>query len=84
MGDYEDGVVQRFVEKAATNGMDVFRVFDAQNDVRDLKTSVDAVKKTGKHAQGTSATRSAHLHTVAAFVAIAQELQEMGCDSICI
>ncbi len=81
---YEDGVVRRFVEKAATNGMDVFRIFDALNDVRNLKTSVDAVKKTGKHAQGTICYTISPLHTVAAFVAMAQQLQEMGCDSICI
>ena len=81
---YEDGVVQRFVEKAATNGMDVFRVFDALNDVRNLKTSVEAVKKTGKHAQGTICYTISPLHTVAAFVQMAEQLQEMKCDSICI
>jgi len=81
---YEDGVVQRFVEKAAENGMDVFRVFDALNDVRNLKTSIDAVKKTGKHAQGTICYTVSPLHTVAAFAEMAQKLQEMGCNSICI
>lgn len=81
---YEDGVVQRFVEKSAENGMDVFRVFDALNDVRNLKTSIDAVKKTGKHAQGTISYTISPLHTVAAFGEMAQRLQEMGCDSICI
>ncbi|MGA3211356.1 MAG: methylmalonyl-CoA carboxytransferase subunit 5S [Terriglobales bacterium] len=81
---YEDGVVRRFVEKSAENGMDVFRVFDALNDVRNLKTSIDAVKKTGKHAQGTICYTTSPLHTVAAFVEMAQQLQEMGSDSICI
>jgi methylmalonyl-CoA carboxyltransferase 5S subunit len=81
---YEDGVVQRFVEKSAENGMDVFRVFDALNDVRNLKTSIDAVKKTGKHAQGTICFTLSPLHTVTAFAEMAQRLQEMGCDSICI
>jgi methylmalonyl-CoA carboxyltransferase 5S subunit len=81
---YEDGVVRRFVDKAASNGMDVFRIFDALNDVRNLKTSVDAVKNTGKHAQGTICYTISPLHTVAAFVVMAQQLQEMGCDSICI
>ena len=81
---YEDGVVQRFVEKSAENGMDVFRVFDALNDVRNLKTSIDAVKKTGKHAQGTICFTISPLHTVAAFAEMAQQLQDMGCDSICI
>jgi methylmalonyl-CoA carboxyltransferase 5S subunit len=81
---YEDGVVQHFVEKSAANGMDVFRVFDALNDVRNLKTSIAAVKKTGKHAQGTICYTISPLHTVAAFVEMAQQLQEMGSDSICI
>ena len=81
---YEDGVVERFVEKAASNGMDVFRIFDALNDVRNLKTSIDAVKKTGKHAQGTICYTISPLHTVAAFVEMAERLQAMGCDSICI
>jgi methylmalonyl-CoA carboxyltransferase 5S subunit len=81
---YEDGVVQRFVEKSAANGMDVFRIFDALNDVRNLKTSIDAVKKTGKHAQGTICYTISPLHTVEAFAQMAEQLHEMGCDSICI
>jgi methylmalonyl-CoA carboxyltransferase 5S subunit len=81
---YEDGVVERFVEKAATNGIDVFRVFDALNDVRNLKTSIAAVKKTGKHAQGTISYTVSPLHTIEAFAGMAGQLQEMGCDSICI
>jgi methylmalonyl-CoA carboxyltransferase 5S subunit len=81
---YEDGVVERFVDKAAKNGMDVFRIFDALNDVRNLKTSIDAVKQTGKHAQGTICYTVSPLHTVAAFVEMAQRLQDMKCDSICI
>ena len=81
---YEDGVVERFVEKSAENGMDVFRVFDALNDVRNLKTSIAAVKKTGKHAQGTISYTVSPLHTVEAFAEMAQQLKEMGCDSICI
>jgi methylmalonyl-CoA carboxyltransferase 5S subunit len=81
---YEDGVVERFVEKSAANGMDVFRIFDALNDVRNLKTSIDAVKKTGKHAQGTICYTVSPLHTVDAFVDMAAQLQDMGADSICI
>jgi methylmalonyl-CoA carboxyltransferase 5S subunit len=81
---YEDGVVERFVEKAATNGIDVFRVFDALNDVRNLRTSIAAVKKTGKHAQGTISYTVSPLHTIEAFAGMAGQLQEMGCDSICI
>ncbi len=81
---YEDGVVERFVDKAAENGIDVFRIFDALNDIRNLKTSVRAVKKTGKHAQGTISYTISPVHTIAAFVQIAQQLKDMGCDSICI
>ena len=81
---YEDGVVERFVDKAATNGMDVFRVFDALNDLRNLEVSIKAVRKTGKHAQGTICYTTSPLHTVAAFIEMAQRLKEMGCDSICI
>jgi len=63
---YEDGVVERFVEKSAANGIDIFRVFDALNDVRNLKTSIAAVKKTGRHAQGTISYTVSPLHTVEA------------------
>ena len=81
---YEDSVVERFVDKAAEHGMDVFRIFDALNDLRNLTTSVRAVKKTGKHAQGTICYTISPLHTIGAFVEMAQRLKEMGSDSICI
>jgi methylmalonyl-CoA carboxyltransferase 5S subunit len=81
---YEDGVVERFVEKAAAAGMDVFRIFDALNDLRNLRTSIAAVKKTGKHAQGTISYTTSPVHTIAAFVDMAQQLKELGCDSICV
>lgn len=81
---YEDGVVQRFVDKAAENGMDVFRVFDALNDLRNLKTAIAAVKKTGKHAQGTICYTVSPVHTTEAFVEMAQHLKDMGADSICL
>jgi methylmalonyl-CoA carboxyltransferase 5S subunit len=81
---YEDGVVERFVEKAAANGIDVFRIFDALNDVRNLETSIRAVKKAGKHAQGTISYTVSPLHTIAAFAEMAHQMREMGCDSICI
>jgi methylmalonyl-CoA carboxyltransferase 5S subunit len=81
---YEDSVVERFVAKAAENGMDVFRVFDALNDIRNLQTSIRAVKKSGKHAQGTISYTISPVHTIAAFVDMAKQLKEMGCDSICI
>ncbi len=81
---YEDGVVERFVEKAAKNGMDVFRVFDALNDLRNLKTAIRAVKATGKHAQGTICYTVSPVHTVEAFIQMAVELKAMGVDSIAI
>src|SRR5947207_9666931 len=59
---YEDTVVERFVDKAAENGMDVFRVFDALNDIRNLQTSIRAVKRNAKHAQGTIPYRSSRVH----------------------
>ncbi|MBS0546082.1 MAG: methylmalonyl-CoA carboxytransferase subunit 5S [Proteobacteria bacterium] len=81
---YEDTVVDRFVDKAAENGMDVFRVFDALNDVRNLQRAIAAVRRTGKHAQGTICYTVSPLHTVQGFVDMAQRLVEMGCDSICL
>src|SRR6516164_1446392 len=81
---YEDGVVERFVDKSAENGMDVFRVFDALNDVRNLRRALEAVRRTGKHAQGTICYTVSPLHTIAQFVELAQQLRELGCDSICI
>jgi methylmalonyl-CoA carboxyltransferase 5S subunit len=81
---YQDMVVDRFVEKSAANGMDVFRVFDALNDIRNLGRALEAVRRTGKHAQGTLCYTLSPLHTVAHFVALAERLRELGCDSICI
>ena len=81
---YEDGVVQRFVERAAGNGMDVFRIFDALNDVRNMVTAIKAVKSTGKHAQGTICYTLSPEHTVDDFVRLAEDLTRQGVDSICI
>lgn len=81
---YADDVVDRFVAKAASNGMDVFRVFDALNDIRNLQTSVKAVKKQGKHAQGTISYTISPLHTTKTYVDFAKRLQDMGADSLCI
>ncbi|RUL87298.1 methylmalonyl-CoA carboxytransferase subunit 5S [Tautonia sociabilis] len=81
---YEDSVVDRFVDKAAENGMDVFRVFDALNDIRNLRRALEAVKRTGKHAEGTICYTISPLHTVDTFVEMAKRLQDLGCHSICI
>ena len=81
---YSDDVVEAFVEKAAANGIDVFRIFDALNDIRNLETAIRAVKKTGKHAQGTLCYTTSPVHTVEAFVQQAEAMAAMGCDSIAI
>lgn len=81
---YEDTVVDRFVEKSAENGIDVFRVFDALNDIRNIRRAVDAVRRTGKHAQGTICYTVSPLHTIDEFVEMAEQLLDLGCDSICI
>src|SRR4051794_33752414 len=81
---YEDTVVDRFVDKSAENGMDVFRVFDALNDVRNLKRALEAVRRTGKVAEGTICYTVSPLHTVERFVELACQLQEFGCASICL
>jgi pyruvate carboxylase subunit B len=81
---YSDDVVEAFVAKAAENGIDVFRIFDAMNDVRNLETAIRAVKKAGKHAQGTIAYTTSPVHTYEAFVAQAKAMEAMGVDSIAI
>lgn len=81
---YSDDVVQKFIAKAAENGMDVFRIFDALNDVRNLRTAIEATKAAGKHAQGTICYTTSPVHDVAGFVALGKELEKLGCDSIAI
>lgn len=81
---YADDVVTAFVERAAANGIDVFRIFDAMNDVRNLETAVRAVKASGKHAQGTISYTTSPVHSTASFVELAKKMATMGCDSIAI
>ncbi|MEQ6884276.1 sodium-extruding oxaloacetate decarboxylase subunit alpha [Salicola sp. Rm-C-2C1-2] len=81
---YADDVVEAFVQKAADNGIDVFRIFDALNDVRNLETSIRAVKKTGKHAQGTLCYTVSPVHGTKAFLEQAQTMVDLGVDSIAI
>ncbi len=81
---YADDVVRAFVERAADNGIDVFRIFDALNDVRNLETAIAAVKQAGKHAQGAISYTVSPVHTNRQFVDMAIAMQEMGCDSIAI
>ena len=81
---YADDVVEKFVERAATNGVDVFRVFDAMNDPRNLQTALKAVKKQGKHAQATLSYTTSPVHTLEAWVSLAKQIEDMGADSIAI
>ena len=81
---YSDDVVRAFVQAAARNGMDVFRIFDALNDTRNLRTAIEATLEAGKHAQGTICYTVSPVHDIAGFVAMGRELQAMGCHSICI
>ena len=81
---YADDVVEAFVQKAADNGIDVFRIFDALNDVRNLETAIRAVKKAGKHAQGTICYTTSPVHTAELFIKQAKTLQAMGADSLVI
>ena len=81
---YADDVVRKFVERAAINGVDVFRVFDAMNDARNLATAITAVKHTGKHAQGTISYTLSPLHNIDYWVDLAKKIEDQGADSICI
>lgn len=81
---YADDVVTRFVERAADNGIDVFRVFDAMNDPRNLETAIKAVLKVGKHAQGTLSYTVSPVHTLDMWVGLAKTIESMGADSIAI
>ena len=81
---YADDVVEKFVERAAINGIDVFRVFDAMNDMRNLETALRAVKQVGKHAQGTISYTVSPVHTTELWVDQARQIEDAGADSICI
>jgi len=81
---YADDVVEAFVEKSAENGMDVFRIFDALNDFRNLETAVKATIRCGKHAQGTMSYTVSPVHTLDVWVDMGKRIEDMGCHSICI
>ncbi len=81
---YSDDVVRAFVKKSADNGVDVFRVFDAMNDMRNLRVSIEAVKKSGKHAEGCISYTTSPVHDIALFVEMAKELEVLGCDTLAI
>jgi len=81
---YADDVVTKFVERAAENGMDVFRVFDAMNDMRNLQTAVRAVIEVDKHAQGTMSYTVSPVHTIELWVDMAKKIEDLGAHSLCI
>lgn len=81
---YPDDIVDKFVELAVKNGMNIFRVFDALNDTRNMAYAMQAVRKHGGHVQGTICYTISPVHSINAFVALGIELKEMGSDSICI
>jgi len=81
---YADDVVDKFVEKAAVNGVDIFRIFDAVNDIRNMERSIKAAKKMEKHIQGGISYTISPVHSNELFAQFAVQLAELGCDSICI
>lgn len=81
---YADDVVEKFVERAHCNGMDVFRIFDAMNDVRNFQTAVKATIDVGAHAQGTLSYTTSPVHNSDTWVDLAKRLEDLGCHSLCI
>ncbi len=81
---YADDVVDRFVERAALNGVDVFRIFDAMNDMRNLETAIRAAKRVDKHAQGTISYTVSPVHNLQLWLDLARQIEDQGADSLCI
>ncbi|QHJ13634.1 Methylmalonyl-CoA carboxyltransferase 5S subunit [Paraglaciecola mesophila] len=81
---YADDVVEKFVERAHVSGVDVFRIFDAMNDIRNLKTAVGAAIKVGAHAQGTISYTVSPVHSLPLWLDMAKQLEDLGVHSICI
>ena len=81
---YADDVVEKFVERAHDNGVDVFRIFDAMNDVRNFKAAIKAAIKVGGHAQGAISYTTSPVHTIDNWVDTAKRLEDLGCHSLCI
>ena len=81
---YADDVVEKFVERAHVNGVDVFRIFDAMNDVRNLETAIKSAVKIGAHAQGTLSYTESPVHTLEGWLTMAKKLEDMGAHSLCI
>jgi pyruvate carboxylase subunit B len=81
---YPDDVVDMFVGAAAANGIDIFRVFDALNDIRNMERSMIAVQNEGKHLQGTISYTTSPVHSTDGFITMAEKLYSLGCNSICV
>lgn len=81
---FPDDVVEAFVACTAARGLDMFRIFDALNDLRNIRTAVAAVKRAGKHAQGVVCYTTSPVHTPEVFLQLGEEIAAMGCDSICL
>jgi oxaloacetate decarboxylase alpha subunit len=81
---YADDVVDKFIERCAINGIDVFRIFDAMNDMRNIERAVKAVKNTEKHAQGTISYTTSPVHNITTWINLGKTIEDMGADSICI
>jgi oxaloacetate decarboxylase alpha subunit len=81
---YADDLVEKFVERCAVNGVDVFRIFDALNDMRNLETAIKATLAVGKHAQGTISYTVSPVHTIDLWVDLGRQIEDMGAHSICI
>ncbi|MBN7772940.1 oxaloacetate decarboxylase subunit alpha [Clostridium aminobutyricum] len=81
---YADDVVDKFVERAIANGIDIIRIFDALNDTRNLQRAIEATKRFGGHAQGTISYTRSPVHTNEVFISLAKEIEQMGADSLCI
>ena len=81
---YSDEIVFKFIEKSSENGIDIFRIFDALNDLRNIEQSIKVVQDSGKHAQGTLAYTISPIHTLENWLDLAKQIEDLGCDSLCI
>ena len=81
---YSDDTVRRFVRKSIENGMDIIRIFDALNDLRNIETAVDECIKAGGHAQGCICYTLSPIHNLDLFVSLGKQIEQMGCHSLCI
>jgi oxaloacetate decarboxylase alpha subunit len=82
--NYPDDLVEEFVRLSIKNGVDIIRIFDALNDLRNIETAVKATKKFGGHAQGTVVYTTSPVHNTGLYIELAKKVQDMGCDSLCI